>query len=269
MKQYLNLLEQILTTGNDRGDRTGTGTRSIFGVQLKYDLQQGFPLVTTKKMFTRGIIEELLWMISGSTNAKILEDKNVNIWREWGDPVTRELGPIYGAQWRGFCGIDAYGTPKSVDQLANAINDIKTNPESRRIIVSSWNATMIDDMALPPCHCFFQFYVRGEFLDLQLYQRSADCFLGVPFNIAQYSLLLSMIAQVTDKKPGIFTHTIGDAHIYSNHFEQVKEQLSRMPHELPKLVLNESIKNIDDFKVDDIKIEGYECWPAIKAPVAV
>lgn len=268
MKQYLNLLEQILTTGNDRGDRTGTGARSVFGVQLKYDLQQGFPLVTTKKMFTRGIIEELLWMISGSTDVQVLIDKNVHIWDSWRRP-DGTLGPVYGEQWRYCKGIDEQGMLRTVDQLQQCIDLIKHNPESRRIIVSSWNVAQIDDMQLPPCHCFFQFYVRGEFLDLQLYQRSADCFLGVPFNIAQYSLLLSMVAQVTGKKPGMFTHTIGDAHIYSNHFEQVKEQLSRMPHELPKLVLNESVKNIDDFKVDDIKIEGYECWPAIKAPVAV
>lgn len=265
MYPYLSLLRTILRHGHTKSDRTGTGTISLFGAQMRFDLSEGFPLVTTKKMFTRGIFEELLWFISGSTNAKVLEDKNVNIWREWGDPITRELGPVYGKQWRDWEGADG----SHHDQLLDVIQQIKTNPDSRRLIVSSWKVDEIDRMALPPCHCFYQFYVSDGRLSLQLYQRSADMFLGVPFNIASYALLLHMVAQVTGLRPGDFIHTIGDAHIYLNHIDQVETQLARTPYPLPRLYLNPSITDIESFTIDDIILTGYQCHPAIKAPVSI
>lgn len=265
MKQYLDLERRILTEGTRKADRTGTGTISIFGHQMRFDLSEGFPLVTTKKMFTRGIIEELLWFISGDTNKKTLQSKNVHIWDEWGDDETGELGPIYGHQWRAWQDYDG----GSIDQLMNAIETIKKNPDSRRIIVSSWNVAQIDQMGLPPCHCFFQFYVADGKLSLQLYQRSADTFLGVPFNIASYALLVMMVAQVTGLQPGTFVHTLGDAHIYLNHLDQVNLQLSREPLPLPKMVLNPEIKDIRDFRIEDFHLEGYQCHPAIKGEVSV
>lgn len=265
MVQYQDLLRRILSDGHRKDDRTGTGTISLFGAQMRFDMSKGFPLVTTKKMFTRGIFEELLWFISGSTNARVLEDKNVNIWREWGDPVTRDLGPIYGKQWRDWEGADG----SHHDQLMQVIEQIKTNPDSRRLIVSSWKVDEIERMALPPCHCFFQFYVCDGRLSLQLYQRSADMFLGVPFNIASYAALLMMVAQVTGLQPGTFVHTIGDAHIYLNHLAQVDELLSRKPLYLPKLWLNPEITDIRDFTIDDIRVEDYVSYEPIKAEVAV
>ena len=265
MRQYLDLLQTILTRGHRKEDRTGTGTLSLFGAQMRFDMADGFPLVTTKKMFTRGIFEELLWFISGSTNARVLEDKNVNIWREWGDPVTRDLGPIYGKQWRDWVGADG----SHHDQLLEVIEQIKANPDSRRLIVSAWKVDEIDRMALPPCHCFYQFYVCGGRLSLQLYQRSADMFLGVPFNIASYALLLHMVAQVTGIVPGELVHTIGDAHIYLNHIEQVKTQLEREPLDLPDLWLSSDITDIRDFTIDDIRVNNYVCHPALKGEVSV
>ena len=265
MRQYLDLLQDVLQRGHRKDDRTGTGTLSLFGAQMRFDMADGFPLVTTKKMFTRGIFEELLWFISGSTNANVLEDKNVNIWREWGDPMTRDLGPIYGKQWRDWEGADG----SHHDQLMQVIEQIKTNPDSRRLIVSAWKVDEIDRMALPPCHCFYQFYVSGGRLSLQLYQRSADMFLGVPFNIASYALLLHMVAQVTGAKPGEFVHTIGDAHIYLNHIEQVKTQLERDPLDLPDLWINPAITDIRDFTMDDIRLNNYVCHPALKGEVSV
>lgn len=265
MQQYLDLLQKVLILGHRKEDRTGTGTISLFGAQMRFNMADGFPLVTTKKMFTRGIFEELLWFISGSTNAKVLEDKCVNIWREWGEPVTRDLGPIYGKQWRDWEGADG----SHHDQLMNVIEQIKTNPDSRRLIVSAWKVDEIDRMALPPCHCFYQFYVVDGTLSLQLYQRSADMFLGVPFNIASYALLLHMVARVTGLKAGEFVHTIGDAHIYLNHVEQVKLQLNRTPLELPRLWLSSFINDIRDFTMDDIRLFDYQCHPAIKGEVSV
>lgn len=265
MKQYLDLLRNVLEHGHRKEDRTGTGTLSLFGAQMRYDMADGFPLVTTKKMFTRGIFEELLWFISGSTNAKVLEDKGVNIWREWGDPVTRDMGPIYGKQWRCWRGADGI----AYDQLMDVIEQIRRNPDSRRLIVSAWKVDEIDQMALPPCHCFYQFYVCDGKLSLQLYQRSADMFLGVPFNIASYALLLHMVAQVTGLQPGEFVHTIGDAHIYLNHIEQVKTQLEREPLDLPRLWLCSYITDIRDFTIDDICLLDYVCHPALKGEVAV
>jgi len=265
MKQYLDLLNRVLTDGVCRDDRTGTGTLSVFGHQMRFDLSKGFPLVTTKKVFTRGIIEELLWFISGSTNKKVLQEKNVHIWDEWGDDETGELGPIYGHQWRAWQDYDG----GSIDQLMNVVEQIKKNPQSRRLIVSAWNVAQIDQMGLPPCHCFFQFYVANGKLSLQLYQRSADLFLGVPFNIASYALLLMMVAQVTGLEPGEFVHTTGDTHIYLNHIDQVKLQLSREPYPLPTMKLNPEIKDIRDFKITDFTLENYQCHPAIKGEVAV
>lgn len=271
MKQYLDLLHKVLAEGEVRTDRTGTGTISLFGAQMRFDLSKGFPLMTTKKMFLRGLIGEMLWFISGSRNAKELEDQGINIWKQWGDPETREMGPIYGWQWRNWHTVDDTGSKiEIVDQLQGAIDDIQNNPDSRRIIVTAWHPGQTKDMALPPCHMFFQFYVHtnGK-LDLQLYVRSNDLFLGASFNIAQYAALLMMVAKVTGKQPGTLVYTIGDAHIYSNHVEQVKEQLSRTPYDLPKLDIEGNQESIEDFKFEDFILSDYHCHPAIKAPVAV
>ena len=264
MQAYLNLLQDILDHGADRGDRTGTGTRSVFGRQLRFDLSKGFPLVTTKKVFLKGIIHELLWFIAGDTNIKYLTDHGVHIWDEWADG-NGDLGPVYGHQWRSW--------PRpgggTVDQLLAVQEQIRRTPESRRLIVSAWNPAEVDDMALPPCHTLFQFYVAGGRLSCQLYQRSADMFLGVPFNIAPSAPLTMMMAQSCGLKPGDFVHTFGDAHIYSNHFEQVKLQLSREPRALPVMRINPDVKDILGFRYEDFVLEGYDPWPAIKAPVAV
>ena len=264
MKQYLDLLNKIMTTGVDRGDRTGTGTRSIFGHQMRFDLSQGFPLLTTKKLHLKSIIYELLWFLAGDTNARYLQEHGVRIWNEWADP-DGSLGHIYGYQWRSWP--DYRGG--SIDQITQAVNDIVNNPESRRIIVSAWNVGDLDNMNLPPCHAFFQFYVADGRLSLQLYQRSADCFLGVPFNIASYALLTMMMAQVTGLKPGDFIHTLGDTHIYHNHFDQVKLQLTREPRPLPRMVINPDVKSIFDFRYEDFELRDYDPWPHIKATVAV
>lgn len=264
MKQYLDLLQYILDNGIEKNDRTGVGTRSVFGYQMRFDLQKGFPLVTTKKLHLRSIIYELLWFIHGDTNIKFLHDNNVSIWDEWADE-NGDLGPIYGKQWRRWEGKDC----KVIDQLSWVINEIIKNPNSRRLIVSAWNVAEISEMKLPPCHVLFQFYVVNNKLSCQLYQRSADVFLGVPFNIASYSLLTHMIAQVTGLQVGEFIHTFGDAHLYLNHIEQAKLQLSREPFPLPQLKLNPNIKNIDDFKFEDIEIINYQAHPSIKADVAV
>ena len=264
MKQYLDLLQYILDNGIEKNDRTGVGTRSVFGYQMRFDLQNGFPLVTTKKLHLRSIIYELLWFIHGDTNIKFLHDNNVSIWDEWADE-NGDLGPIYGKQWRRWEGKDG----KVIDQLSWVINEIIKNPNSRRLIVSAWNVAEISEMKLPPCHVLFQFYVANNKLSCQLYQRSADVFLGVPFNIASYSLLTHMIAQVTGLQVGEFIHTFGDVHLYLNHIEQAKLQLSREPFPLPQLKLNPDIKNIDDFKFEDIEIINYQAHPSIKADVAV
>jgi len=264
MKQYLDLLQYILDNGIEKNDRTGVGTRSVFGYQMRFDLQNGFPLVTTKKLHLRSIIYELLWFIHGDTNIKFLHDNNVSIWDEWADE-NGDLGPIYGKQWRRWEGKDG----KVIDQLSWVINEIIKNPNSRRLIVSAWNVAEISEMKLPPCHVLFQFYVVNNKLSCQLYQRSADVFLGVPFNIASYSLLTHMIAQVTGLQVGEFIHTFGDVHLYLNHIEQAKLQLTREPFPLPQLKLNPNIKNIDDFKFEDIEIINYQAHPSIKADVAV
>ena len=293
MRQYLELCKKVLENGTYKDDRTGTGTYSLFGYQTRYNLEEGFPLVTTKKVFLRGIIHELLWFISGDTNIKYLVDNDVHIWDDWAykaykessefegedmkgfaariksldkdDPFVKkwgELGPVYGRQWRNF-------NEQGVDQLENLINQIKTNPNSRRLIISAWNPCEVDKMALPPCHSFMQFYVVNGKLSCQLYQRSADIFLGVPFNIASYSLFTMMIAQVCGLKPGEFVHTMGDAHIYTNHVDQIKLQLSREPKPLPIMKINPNVKSIYDFKIEDFTLEGYEPWPRIKGEVAV
>lgn len=264
MRQYLNLLNEVLEKGTFKGDRTGTGTKSIFGYQMRFDMQKGFPLLTTKKLHTRSIIYELLWFLKGDTNVKYLHDNKVSIWDEWAKE-NGDLGPIYGYQWRHWDGQN--GT--YIDQIKNVVEQIKNNPNSRRLIVSAWNVAQIDEMALPPCHCLFQFYVAEGKLSLQLYQRSADIFLGVPFNIASYSLLLAMMAQVCDLECGEFVHTLGDAHLYTNHLEQAKLQLTREPLPLATLQLNKEIKNIFDFNYEDIKIENYQSHPHIKAEVSV
>lgn len=264
MNQYLDLLKHILKTGVVKSDRTGTGTISTFGYQMRFNLEDGFPLVTTKKVHLKSIIHELLWFLAGDTNVKYLQDNGVRIWNEWADP-DGSLGHIYGYQWRSWP--DYKGG--YIDQISEVVNTIKNNPDSRRIIVSAWNVADIDNMNLPPCHCFFQFYVANGKLSLQLYQRSADCFLGVPFNIASYALLTMMMAQVCDLKPGDFIHTLGDAHIYLNHIEQVELQLQRTPRPLPKMIINPEVKNIFSFKYDDFRLEGYDPWPAIKGVVSV
>lgn len=264
MQNYLDLLQHILDNGTDKTDRTGTGTRSVFGYQLRYDLSEGFPLVTTKKVHLKSIIYELLWFLKGDTNIKYLTDNGVSIWNEWADE-NGDLGPVYGAQWRSWKGADG----KIVDQISEVIDQIKKNPDSRRLIVSAWNVAEIPNMALAPCHAMFQFYVANGKLSLQLYQRSADVFLGVPFNIASYALLLMMVARVCDLEVGDYVHTFGDVHIYNNHFEQVKKQLQRTPKALPKMKLNPEIKDIFSFDFEDFTLENYEPYPGIKAPVAI
>lgn len=264
MKQYLDLLRYVKENGIDKGDRTGTGIHSVFGYQMRFNMEDGFPLLTTKKLHLKSIIYELLWFLQGDTNVKYLQEHGVRIWNEWAD-ADGDLGPIYGYQWRKWK--DYKGG--HIDQITAAIETIKNNPESRRIIVSAWNVADLPDMKLPPCHAFFQFYVAGGKLSLQLYQRSADIFLGVPFNIASYALLLLMVAQVTGLKPGDFVHTLGDAHIYSNHMEQVDLQLTREPRPLPVMKLNPDVKSIFDFKYEDFTLEGYDPHPHIKATVAV
>ncbi|AZB11847.1 thymidylate synthase [Chryseobacterium sp. G0162] len=264
MQNYLDLLQHILDNGTDKTDRTGTGTRSVFGYQLRYDLSKGFPLVTTKKVHLKSIIYELLWFLKGETNIKYLKDNGVSIWDEWADE-NGDLGPVYGAQWRSWNGAGG----KVVDQITEVIDQIKKNPDSRRLIVSAWNVAEIPNMALAPCHALFQFYVADGKLSLQLYQRSADVFLGVPFNIASYALLLMMVAQVCDLEVGDYVHSFGDVHIYNNHFEQVNRQLSRETRPLPTMKLNPEVKNIFDFNFEDFTLENYDPHPGIKAPVAI
>jgi len=264
MQQYLDLLQHILDHGVQKNDRTGTGTLSCFGYQMRFDLQEGFPLVTTKKLHLKSIVHELLWFLKGETNTAYLHDNGVSIWDEWADE-NGELGPVYGKQWRSWTGADG----KAIDQVTDVINQIKTNPDSRRMIVSAWNVADLPDMALMPCHALFQFYVADGKLSCQLYQRSADVFLGVPFNIASYALLTMMMAQVCGLRPGEFIHTFGDVHIYNNHLDQVHLQLSRKPFALPSMKLNSGVKNIFDFRFEDFTLENYQFHPAIKAPVAV
>ena len=264
MRQYLDLLDHILKNGHKKDDRTGTGTISTFGYQMRFDLSKGFPLLTTKKVHLKSIIHELLWFLAGDTNVKYLQENGVRIWNEWADE-NGDLGHIYGFQWRSWPTYD--GT--FIDQISEAIRTIKENPDSRRIIVSSWNVADIGNMNLPPCHCFFQFYVNEGKLSLQLYQRSADSFLGVPFNIASYALLTMIVAQVCDLQPGEFIHTLGDTHIYLNHLEQVNTQLQSDPRRLPRMVINPDVKDIFQFRYEDFKLEDYDPWPAIKGEVSV
>jgi thymidylate synthase len=264
MQQYLDLLRHIQDNGTEKTDRTGTGTKSVFGYQMRFDLQKGFPLVTTKKVHLKSIVYELLWFLKGETNIAYLKEHGVKIWDEWAD-ANGELGPVYGKQWRSWEGANG----KVVDQVTELINQIKKNPDSRRLIISAWNVADLPQMALMPCHTIFQFYVANGKLSCQLYQRSADVFLGVPFNIASYALLTMMIAQVCDLQPGEFIHTFGDVHIYNNHTEQVNIQLSRTPFPLPAMKLNPAVKNIFDFNFEDFTLENYQSHPAIKAPVAV
>jgi thymidylate synthase len=263
-RQYLDLLRHVLEKGVDRGDRTGTGTRGVFGHQMRFDLERGFPVLTTKKLHLKSIIHELLWFVAGDTNIRYLNENGVSIWDEWADE-NGELGPVYGKQWRSWPKPDG----GSIDQLDNLVKQIKTNPNSRRLIVSAWNPAEVDQMALPPCHCLFQFHVANGRLSCQLYQRSADIFLGVPFNIASYALLTMMVAQVTGLKAGDFVHTLGDAHLYSNHFDQAHEQLSREAHPLPVMHLNPQVTSLYDFRFEDFRLEGYVAEPSIKAPIAV
>ncbi|MEL6558286.1 MAG: thymidylate synthase [Bacteroidota bacterium] len=264
MKQYHDLMTHILESGSEKGDRTGTGTKSVFGYQMRFDLQKGFPLVTTKKVHLRSIIHELLWFLKGDSNIKYLKDNGVSIWDEWADEAGN-LGPVYGVQWRSWQGYDG----ETIDQITQLIDMIKNNPNSRRLMVSAWNVAQVNNMALPPCHSLFQFYVADGKLSCQLYQRSADVFLGVPFNIASYALLTMMIAQVTGYEYGDFVHTFGDAHLYSNHIEQANLQLTRELRPLPTMKLNPEVKNIFDFKYEDFTLEGYNPHPHIKAAVAV
>ncbi len=264
MKQYLDLMQYVLDNGTKKGDRTGTGTLSVFGHQMRFDLSDGFPLVTTKKLHLKSIVHELLWFLNGDTNVRYLQENGVSIWDEWADE-NGDLGPVYGAQWRSWPTADG----RHIDQIENLISDIKETPDSRRLLVCAWNVGEVDKMALPPCHCMFQFYVGDGKLSCQLYQRSADIFLGVPFNIASYALLTMMIAQVTGLAPGHFVHTFGDAHLYLNHIQQAQEQLKRRPHKLPKMILNPEVQDIFSFRYDDFKLVGYESHPHIKAPVAV
>jgi len=264
VKEYLDLMRRIRDHGVAKGDRTGTGTLSVFGHQMRFDLAAGFPLVTTKKMFMKGIVHELLWFLSGSTNVRYLQEHGVHIWDEWADEEG-ELGPVYGSQWRSWPAPDG-GT---IDQISKVVEQIRRTPDSRRLIVSAWNVAEVDSMALPPCHTLFQFYVANGTLSCQMYQRSADVFLGVPFNIASYALLTMMMAQVTGLKPGEFIHTFGDAHLYMNHLEQTDEQLARTPFPLPRIEINPAVKDIFAFKYEDIRLRDYRSHPAIKAPIAV
>lgn len=264
MKQYLDLLQRIVNEGTRKEDRTGTGTLSVFGHQMRFNLEEGFPLLTTKKLHLKSIIYELLWFLKGDTNVKYLQENGVRIWNEWADE-NGELGPVYGHQWRSWPDYNG----GHIDQIQDIVNALKNNPDSRRMIVSAWNVAEVDQMALPPCHCLFQFYVANGKLSLQLYQRSADTFLGVPFNIASYALLTMMMAQVSGLKPGDFIHTTGDTHLYLNHLEQAKEQLKRTPRTLPRMVINPNVTSIFDFKYDDFTLEGYNPLPHIKAEVSV
>ncbi|MBA8900820.1 MULTISPECIES: thymidylate synthase [unclassified Phyllobacterium] len=264
MRAYLDLLQHVLDTGIDRGDRTGTGTRSVFGYQMRFDLSAGFPVLTTKKLHLKSIIHELLWFLNGETNIAYLKENGVTIWDEWADE-NGDLGPVYGYQWRSWPAPDG----RHIDQIANLVSAIKQNPYSRRLIVSAWNPALVDEMALPPCHCLFQFYVADGKLSCQMYQRSADIFLGVPFNIASYALLTMMVAQATGLKPGDFVHTLGDAHLYANHFEQAKLQLSRTPGHLPTMRINPDVKDLFAFKFEDFNLDNYVSEPSIKAPIAV
>ena len=285
MRQYLDLLRHVLEHGAEKNDRTGTGTRSVFGWQMRFDLAEGFPLVTTKKLHLKSIVHELIWFVRGETNIRYLKDNGVSIWDEWAD-ADGELGPVYGKQWRSWSAVDFSADPprenqeagvpagtsrqeRTIDQLAWVVEEIKRNPDSRRLIVSAWNVADLPKMALQPCHTMFQFYVANGKLSCQLYQRSGDIFLGVPFNIASYALLTHMVAQVTGLQVGDFVHTLGDAHLYSNHFEQAREQLSREPRALPKLALNPDVRVIEDFRYEDVTILDYAPHPAIRAPVAV
>ncbi len=264
MRTYLDLLQHVLDTGVDRGDRTGTGTRSVFGYQMRFDLAAGFPLLTTKKLHLKSIIHELLWFLKGETNIAYLKENGVTIWDEWADE-NGDLGPVYGYQWRSWPAPDG----RHIDQIAGLVSAIRNNPHSRRLIVSAWNPALVDEMALPPCHCLFQFYVADGKLSCQLYQRSADIFLGVPFNIASYALLTMMVAQVTGLQPGEFVHTLGDTHLYANHFEQARLQLTRVPGPLPKMQINPEVTDLFAFKYDDFRLVDYVAESSIKAPIAV
>ena len=264
MRQYLDLLDHVMTNGVDRGDRTGTGTRGVFGHQMRFDLEQGFPALTTKKLHLKSIIHELLWFLRGDTNVAYLNENGVTIWDEWADE-NGDLGPVYGSQWRSWPAAD--GT--TIDQIAKVVREIRENPNSRRLVVSAWNPAEVDLMALPPCHCLFQFHVANGRLSCQLYQRSADIFLGVPFNIASYALLTMMVAQVTGLRPGDFVHTLGDAHLYANHFEQAREQLKRQPKALPRMWINPQVRDIFAFRFEDFRLDDYVADATIRAPIAV